>query len=347
LLKFTIKDTKKRYTIMIVPEGTNPILRFKLRLATFLAGSFALAGILITSLVVFTIYKGSFDTIASLKTELSHSSSKLQATVDEKDETIDMLLVELSNLSEKSKSIEEKMIQLELLEAELRSLSIANEEPQNKQDNLRTTLSNDSSDSSQAAPLFSEGVGGEAIALTDDNISSLVHETEESMDQSLSLLPDLQSRLEETKLSIEEYKKMMAILPTFWPTVSERVTSEFGTRRDPFTRKLTLHSGLDIAGPSGDPIYAAANGTITDIAYSNARGNYVTISHPSGLKTNYLHMKIVTATKGAKVQQGEEIGQLGSTGRSTGPHLHFEVIKNGVTVDPAFYLSKSRKEDGR
>lgn len=137
----------------------------------------------------------------------------------------------------------------------------------------------------------------------------------------------------------------MRILPTYWPADSLTTTSPFGKRLDPFTGKLTLHNGLDIKGNIGDLIYAAADGTVADAGYSTSRGNYVTISHPSGLSTNYLHLHEISTAKGEKVKQGDVIGTLGSTGRSTGPHLHFEVVKNGVMVDPEIYLIKPEKDE--
>ncbi|GGH12781.1 M23 family metallopeptidase [Paenibacillus segetis] len=340
-MKFRFKPTNKRYTIMIVPEGTNPVFRFKLRLATLLVSSFAVIFLIIMIMVLFTINRGNSNAINTLEAELSNSSNRLQTTVDDKDETIDKLLTELLVLSEKSKSIEAKMTELEKLETDLKSITGDNTEA--TQSKSKSPLS---SEPSQDSLEQSEGMGGESIPLSDEDILDLIQDTKESITHSLQQIPDLQSRLEETKITIEDYKEMMMILPTKWPTVSTRITSDFGSRKDPFTRKLRLHSGLDIGGQLGDPIYAAANGKVIDIGYSSARGNYVTISHPSGLQTNYLHMKKVTTTIGAEVKQGDTIGELGSTGRSTGPHLHIEVVKNGNTIDPEIYLTMPREEDG-
>lgn len=336
-MKFRFKPTNKRYTVMIVPEGTNPVFRFKLRSATLLISSLAVIILIIMIMVLFTINRDNSNVINSLEAELSISTDRLQTTVDDKDEAIDKLLMELLDLSEKSKSIEAKMTELEKLEADLKS--ITNDKPTNSKSVLSSEPSQDSLEQS-------DGMGGESIPLTDEDILTLILDTRESISHSLQQMPDLQSRLEATKVTIEDYKKMMMILPTLWPTASIRITSDFGSRKDPFTGKLRLHSGLDIGGHIGDPIYTAANGKVIDIGYNSARGNYVTISHPSGLKTNYLHMNKVTTTIGAQVKQGDTIGELGSTGRSTGPHLHFEVVKNGNTIDPEIYLRMPREDDG-
>ncbi|MNM99562.1 Murein DD-endopeptidase MepM [compost metagenome] len=106
-----------------------------------------------------------------------------------------------------------------------------------------------------------------------------------------------------------------------------------------------MHAGRDIGGSIGDPVYAAANGKVVDTGYNSARGNFITISHPSGLKTNYMHLSKILTKVGATVKQGDTIAELGSTGRSTGPHLHIEVVKNGSTVDPAKYLRKPGEEE--
>lgn len=340
-MKLRFKPTNKRYTIMIVPEGTKPVFRFKLRSTTLMIASTTVIVLFIISMVLLSINRGNSNVITSLETELSRSSDRLQTTVDDKEKAIDELLSELLELSEKSKSIEAKMIELETLEAELKSITTGNSTDKLASSNVKL-----SSEPSQDSLGETDGMGGEDIPLSDVDVLSLIQETKASISNSLTEMPDLQARLEKAKVTIEDYKKMMSILPTFWPTNSTRTTSDFGSRKDPFTGRITLHSGLDIGGQIGDPIYTAANGTVTEVGYSSARGNFVTISHPSGLKTNYLHMEMATTTNGAKVKQGDTIGQLGSTGRSTGPHLHFEVIKNGTTVNPELYLSKPGEDVG-
>lgn len=336
-LRFT-KKVNRRYTLLIVPEGTNPVFRFKFRFSYFLAILIAAAVLLSSVLVLFAVNRSHSSRIGTLEAELSDSSDQLRNTVVDKEQEIDRLLKELLELSEKSKTIESKMSELERLEAELKSITNGDDAQSSKD---KTAASkNASMDSLQAG-----GVGGEAIPLSEQEITALVQETKASISTSLKEMPDLQQRLEQTKTSIQQYKKMMSILPTFWPTDSVRITSDYGEREDPFNSRLTMHSGMDIGGKIGDPVYAAANGKVTDTGYSSARGNYITISHPSGLSTNYMHLNKILTKKGATVKQGDTIAELGSTGRSTGPHLHIEVVKNGSTVDPAIYLRNPGEED--
>ena len=118
-----------------------------------------------------------------------------------------------------------------------------------------------------------------------------------------------------------------------WP-VSGAITSNYGYRRSPFTGNRQFHSGIDIRGSTGTPIRAAMSGRVSQVGYDSVFGNYVIINHHSGYRTLYGHMSVIRTKNGAYVGTGERIGDVGSTGQSTGPHLHFTVYKNGVTVNP-------------
>ena len=118
-----------------------------------------------------------------------------------------------------------------------------------------------------------------------------------------------------------------------WPSVGY-ISSAYGYRIAPFGGTRSFHSGLDIASPMGSPIKAAMAGRVSQVGYDDSFGNYVLISHHSGYRTFYGHMSLVRVKAGAYVATGERIGDVGSTGLSTGPHVHFTVYKNGVTVNP-------------
>ena len=119
-----------------------------------------------------------------------------------------------------------------------------------------------------------------------------------------------------------------------WP-ISGGITSAYGYRVDPFNEsRRGFHSGMDISGSTGTPIRAAMAGRVSSVGYDDILGNYVIISHHSGYRTLYGHMSVIRTRTGAYVSVGERIGDVGSTGQSTGPHLHFTVYKNGVTVNP-------------
>ena len=118
-----------------------------------------------------------------------------------------------------------------------------------------------------------------------------------------------------------------------WPC-SGYITSPYGYRIAPFAGTRQFHSGLDIGAPMGAPVRAAMAWRVTQVGYDDSFGNHVVISHHSGYRTFYAHMSVVRVKAGAYVGDGERIGDVGSTGLSTGPHLHFTVYKHGVTVNP-------------
>ncbi len=126
-----------------------------------------------------------------------------------------------------------------------------------------------------------------------------------------------------------------------WPlNISGRISSGFGKRESPTAGASTYHRGLDIAAPSGTPIVAAAGGKVVTAAYSSSAGNYVMISHGNSLYTVYMHCSRLVVKEGDAVGAGQVIAFVGSTGISTGPHLHFGVSKNGSYVDPKIYVSQ-------
>lgn len=127
-------------------------------------------------------------------------------------------------------------------------------------------------------------------------------------------------------------------IPQVRPASIAEISSSFGFRRDPFTGGGAMHSGIDFRGPIGAPIYAAADGVISFVGVKSGYGNVVEISHGNGMMTRYAHMSRFNARVGQRVSAGAHIGAIGNTGRSTGPHLHFEVRINDRAVNPRPFL---------
>ena len=127
-------------------------------------------------------------------------------------------------------------------------------------------------------------------------------------------------------------------VPQVAPAADQRITSVFGYRRDPFTRRSAMHSGIDFKGATGSPIFAAATGEVTFAGRKSGYGNVVEITHPNGIMTRYAHLSRIDVRLGQPIEAGATLGGLGSTGRSTGPHLHFEVRINGRAVNPRPFL---------
>jgi murein DD-endopeptidase MepM/ murein hydrolase activator NlpD len=151
----------------------------------------------------------------------------------------------------------------------------------------------------------------------------------------------LDPRFERLGLSLARMSALERALegvPQVAPARDDRITSAFGYRRDPFTGHAAMHSGIDFKGATGSPIYAAARGTVAFAGRKSGYGNCVEIDHGNGLITRYAHLSRIDVSVGRSIEAGETLGGLGSTGRSTGPHLHFEVRIDGRAVNPRPFL---------
>lgn len=184
-------------------------------------------------------------------------------------------------------------------------------------------------------------VGGPEDALPADSFSApeltrMIDELERKMldrEQQLRLLDQVSSR---QKLDDELYLEGR---PITWGWLSSR----YGYRSDPFTGKRTWHAGVDLAGKDGSDIISVAGGVVTYASERNGYGNLVEVDHGDGLVTRYAHCKTVKVRVGDVVQKGQVLALMGSTGRSTGPHVHFEVIRNRKTENPETYIKRASR----
>ncbi|MEM7689170.1 MAG: M23 family metallopeptidase [Pseudomonadota bacterium] len=154
-------------------------------------------------------------------------------------------------------------------------------------------------------------------------------------------LGDLDPRFERMALSLARMstlERALEAIPQVTPHANPSITSNFGYRRDPFNGRGARHPGIDFRGPIGSPIYAAAPGKVVYAGWRGGYGRLVEIRHDNGLVTRYAHLRRIDAKVGDSVEAGETIGGLGSSGRSTGPHLHFEVRINDRAVNPRPFL---------
>ena len=173
--------------------------------------------------------------------------------------------------------------------------------------------------------------------------SDLVKETAVKLDVLTKQLY-VQSRSFDEVIDMAEKKsEMLASIPAIQPVSNEdltRIASGFGYRMHPIYKVLKKHAGIDFTAPIGTPIYATGDGVVSRNPYGagSGYGNYVLIDHGYGYKTLYAHMHEVSVRVGQKVKRGETIGTVGNTGTSTGPHLHYEVIKNDIKIDPVSFF---------
>ncbi len=144
-------------------------------------------------------------------------------------------------------------------------------------------------------------------------------------------------RQQELLNALRDNRELLASMPSIWP-VQGFLTSRFGSRFSPFTGRRDFHKGLDIGARKGTPIVAPAAGTVISAGIENGYGNVVRLRHGAGITTLYGHMQRIAVKVGQTVRRGTVVGYVGSTGRSTGPHLHYEVLVNGVNVNPLRYI---------
>jgi len=150
-------------------------------------------------------------------------------------------------------------------------------------------------------------------------------------------LPARFQELEELRASVLARNHRIAHTPSIWPAEG-RVTSEYGMRRHPITGRVQLHAGIDVAAPVGTPVYATADGTVVFAGEHGGYGLTVIIDHGYGIQTLYAHNSRLLVKEGDEVVRGQPIAEVGSTGLSTGPHVHYEVHVNGEPVNPRAYL---------
>ena len=133
------------------------------------------------------------------------------------------------------------------------------------------------------------------------------------------------------------------LMPTTLPVKAAYLGSPFGVRSDPIAGLRALHEGIDFNAEPGTPVIAAADGVVLSAAYHNDFGNMVEIDHGEGLTTRYAHLSRMGVKPGALIKRGELLGAVGNTGRSTGPHLHFEVRMLGIAQNPAQFLKQGEE----
>ncbi len=157
----------------------------------------------------------------------------------------------------------------------------------------------------------------------------------------LSSLEGEAARQERSLRDLQEYfddqRSLLVSTPSIWPTRGW-VTSDFGTRIDPYTAERKMHQGLDIATPVGQPIYSPSDGTVVFAGVEGGYGKVLVLDHGYGVKTRYAHLSDIFVHTGARVGRGDKVAAVGNTGRSTGPHLHYEVRVNGIPENPRKFI---------
>lgn len=158
--------------------------------------------------------------------------------------------------------------------------------------------------------------------------------------------PELSKKMQDVFLKIDDLtymREMIKAVPIGKPISNYHISSTFGHRSDPFNNKSATHKGLDMASHKGNIIRVCADGKVTRAEWMTGYGQILEIDHGNGFKTKYAHLNKMYVKKGQNVLKGDKIGEVGSTGRSTGPHLHYEVLFNGINVDPGAFITANKQ----
>jgi len=298
----------KKYTVILIPEGTHQVKKF--RTSLMFIPILILMVVASASAAGFWFYKfnqiqQSMPDVDSIERRASRQEAQIHA------------------FDERLKEMKGTMTELKKFNKRLRIL--ANLESPEDVDGVM-------------------GMGGPEASGADSGLR-LTHTTSErklrSMTGDLSRL-EAESQAEllvqkELAKFLKERRSILACTPSVWP-VRGWVTSGFGKRVSPFTGKKQFHSGIDISTRRGTPIIAPADGVVTFVGRDGSYGKLVAINHGHGIVTRYAHLHKYEVKKGQKIKRGDTIAQVGNTGRSTGPHLHYEVLLSGVPTNPKYYI---------
>jgi murein DD-endopeptidase MepM/ murein hydrolase activator NlpD len=305
--KAKTKKHKEYLSIMLIPHSQDKVRVIKI-------SSFYLkASLLLVTLLIFI--SGLF----TLSLKLSNQKKSLESNI----ESLSKLNIEQKNM------IDEKANTIKSLEEREKAINgKINQFTERYKDMAEKYLSGEPGGKTNRSGDRTERTFVDDISGLKDTLNELINENNHQSEDITGL-----SQID------DQLKKYTSSIPTLWPAYG-RLSSRFGEREDPFNYSERFHAGIDIAADWGSDVLAAAEGTVITAGALSGYGKAVVVSHGHGLTTLYGHLSAAIAKEGQKIQKGQLIARVGSTGRSTGPHLHFEVRINGTPVDPLKYLDK-------
>lgn len=278
--------------------------------------------------------------IQELQGQVTSQTMALDVTVKDKDEAIRLLKSEVIRLSSQAESVKDQLEQMSSLEKQLQQFVEGYIAPSDA--SKHSAMLSTPSQSSRWNERIQ--VGGEDIEASTDQILNLANRSRIDLKQVSDMLNTMQRSVPTTLKQAQYRQSTIAGTPSIWPTKSRRITSSFGYRQDPMHGRAAFHAGLDIGGELGDPVYAAADGKVIEAGFQPARGNYIVIRHVNQLDTWYMHLQSILIDVNDTVAKGDRIAKLGNTGRSTGPHLHFQIVQRGEPIDPFPYVRNALYE---
>jgi murein DD-endopeptidase MepM/ murein hydrolase activator NlpD len=321
---------KKEFTLLIIPGANRRTLRIKLPQSSLYIVPSLISFVLIGFFL--TIYGLNFHfkrTTSSLKESFDGQERSLSSQLVQKSSELEKLQESLIDLTQQSDEFKAKLEEMKKLKSMIEQMT-----PTGKTGKIEYTPQSDKSEK-KSLPAH---VGGTDNPVSSDEVASLVTGTKAGLTSLVTDINQLIGDLTESEAKLQEAVHLQNITPSIWPVTSRSITSGFGIRRDPFTDKPSMHTGLDMDGELNDKVYATAEGKVLVSEFDSEHGNHILIDHTHGLKTEYLHLNKMLVKPGDTVLKGQLIGLMGTTGRSTGTHLHYEVHKNDIQIDPTPYL---------
>lgn len=239
------------------------------------------------------------------------------------------------------RELNQMQLEYDLLNKKLDQMSAVVADLEDRDDNIYRVIFEAEPIPSSVRQAGSGGINKYRELMNYDN-GQLMASAAEKLDQIRRQLYIQSKSYDEISLLIKKKEEVLASIPAIQPISNKElshIASGFGMRIDPIYKIPKMHEGLDFAAPTGTPIHATGNGTVSVVDYGDrGYGNNVTINHMVGYQTHYAHMSRIIVREGQAVKRGDVIGYVGSTGKSTAPHCHYEVIKNGVPIDPVNFF---------
>jgi len=295
----------KKITVFLLPDGENSIRQFRLPMPSYsLLSLFLISFMSFLGWFVYDYYsmKSQMPRLAQLEKETEQKKQQIIHMA----QRVDQIIGDMKSLKEFDRKLK-TMVNFEAEDEEAYGLG-------------------------GPAPIFSDTENPDVE--NEKGLVRLMHRTLDNLENEVSIGEQEKTDLYEF---FENQKMLLASTPSIWPTKGW-MSSRFGYRISPFTGQKEFHRGIDVATRMSAPILAPADGIVSFTGRDGGYGKVVTIKHGYGLVTKYAHLNKALVKKGQRVKRGETIALVGNTGRSTGPHLHYEVHLNNVAVDPLRYI---------
>ncbi len=327
-----MSNSKRDLTLLVLAGETSPVRRIRLRRAWFkqgAVGAAVIAGALSLASVDYVRLRRDATDVERMRADTKRQSAELEALKGQ--------LGGITQQFEELRELERKVRVIANLPEAPRETHTPNAAGQGGAedtdgiDNRLLPLEGDAAPDAQPAEAEAAEPGAK------EGLRSAIDRIELRARKLSSLLPERRASLEALVAGLEDHREQLAATPSIWPA-SGFVTSGYGYRTSPFTNRRQFHAGIDIAADYGTTIIAPASGRVVYAGRKGAFGLVVEIDHGFGIRTLYGHTEALLVRAGQRVQRGTKIARVGSSGRSTGPHVHYQVKVAGRTANPSDYI---------